>query len=146
MARFLDTILVSPEPDGIQWVIRNVDGFRYISDIVGLITVPEGFCTDFGSVPAPLRLKFPPWSTAGPGYIIHDWLYFSALSNRAQADSVLRECMDVLGVDKMDAAEIYLGVRIGGQEAWARNAQLKASGFRRLVTGPDVPPYSGVVS
>jgi hypothetical protein len=146
--RFLDTLLVSPLPDGEQWQVCNPDGFRYLSDIpgVGLITVPEGFASDYASIPKELWGILPPWGQYGSAAVLHDLEYWNQRLSREQADAVLREASLALGVDEGLVDVIYHAVRTFGQTAWDRNAALKASGYRRMVVGPDTPPYSGVVA
>jgi hypothetical protein len=148
MARFLDKLLASPLPDGLQWAIENPDGFRYLSDVpgVGLITVPEGFVTDYASIPKELQNILPAWGLYGAAACLHDLEYWTQRLTREQADAVLREASMALGVDEGLVDVIYHAVRTFGESAWQRNAAIKASGYRRMVTGPDIPPYSGVVS
>jgi hypothetical protein len=141
MLRFFDQLVVSPLGDGTNWALQA--RFRYWSVALNrMVEVPVRFVTDFGSVPGVLKLKFPPWSRAGGGYLLHDFAYWDQTMTRPEADNLLREAMDVLGVDATDAMEIYQGVHLFGQAAWDRNAALKASGYTRLASTESNPPYA----
>ncbi len=85
-------------------------------------TVPQGFCTDFASVPRVL------WSLVGnpvgryaAAAVLHDWLYATAPVDRARADALFLEAMGVLGVRWSQRWALYLGVRLGGWLAWRRH-------------------------
>jgi hypothetical protein len=86
--------------------------------------VPAGTLTDFGSIP---RLA---WIIVGPpgdrpaGYVLHDWLYQSAVVSRARADALLREALGVLGYPRWRRWLIWSQVRVWGWVAW--NAHRRA--------------------
>ena len=144
MSQFFDLLIVSPLPDGKQWALCAAFGYR--SDLTGArIVVPEDFITDFASIPEPLQALYPVWQRYGAAAIIHDFLYWSQRMTRDVADSVLREAMQVLGVDEHTVNTIYLAVRMGGQTAWDRNAQLKASGYTRMASMNITPPYAAAI-
>ncbi len=148
MSEFYTTLEVTPLSDGENWRINAP--FRYESDLIGVIEVPfdvekqEGFITDFASVPNIVRNLLPVWNRYGPAAVVHDWLYWNQATKREDADSVLLEAMHLLGVDKAEAKIIYDGVRIGGQIAWNRNAQLKKNGYTRMASAKSNPPYAQV--
>lgn len=143
MSRFLDQLVVSPLADGLQWVLMA--DFRYQSDIGDVtITVPKGFITDFASIPRQLWALFPPWQRYGAAAIIHDHEYWKNFLSREEADNVLREAMQVLGVDNATIVEIYTAVRAFGQGAWDHNRQLKASGYTRQASPASNPPYAAI--
>lgn len=141
MRRFLDELSVTPLADGEQWRLNS--RFRFWSQTLGkTVEVPARFITDFGSVPGLLKLKFPPWSRAGAGYVVHDWSYWLQECTRTEADLVLREALDVLAVEQAAVVEIYEGVHLFGHAAWKRNAELKASGYTRMASTEANPPYA----
>lgn len=100
--------------------------FRFESSILGVLTVPEGFITDFASIPRAAlwyiddddpAILFPS--------IVHDYLYTlkgtlptSQTYGREQADQVLREGMELCGGRKDQIAAVYWSVRIGGGGHW----------------------------
>jgi hypothetical protein len=90
--------------------------FSYQSDVAGItITVPQGFVTDFASVP---RIPFVYDSLgdiAQRPAVIHDFLYSHQLIDRDIADKVLLEAMELTEIPWMKRHLIYLGVRAGGK-------------------------------
>ncbi len=88
------------------------------------ITVPEGFVTDFASVP---RLPFIYWfagDTVRKAAVIHDWLYRTAAVQvtRAEADAVFAEAIEALGYWKARQWFMWAGVRVGGYWSYAPRA------------------------
>lgn len=109
--------------------------------------VPAGFRTDFESVPLiiPGLIRWvlgDPWHTAHAG-VLHDWLYWSGVIPRRDADAVFREALialdeleekleppgriaralEWLGFDRGElAARLkWIGVRAGGWLPWRRH-------------------------
>ena len=62
------------------------------------ITVPEGFQTDFASVPRFFWRLAPPWGKYSPAAVVHDYLYATAIFPRVVADGVFLAMMQALGV------------------------------------------------
>lgn len=106
---------------------RVLSPFRYASTGFGEIVVPEGFTTDFASVPRPV------WSYISPEdpvilfpSVVHDHLYTvrGALPNLPQAlsrlacDNILREAMLACGARPTQAWVVYQAVRLGGGGHW----------------------------
>jgi len=88
--------------------------------------VPDGFLTDFASVPWFLAWIVPPY---GRGWtkpaILHDFLYSETGNcSRFLADSLFREAMYSEGVPFWRRALMYYAVRICGRTSWR-----KRSGF-----------------
>lgn len=118
MAQFLNHLTVSPVDDVIFRVSNHP--FRYQSDLVNdAIEVPVGFYTDFESmvrwVPTLYALL---GDVAHEPAVIHDWLYYSAITSREIADKVLFEAMGVKGLPAWRRYPIFWGVRMGGWAAW----------------------------
>jgi hypothetical protein len=96
---------------------RLLAPLRYFSVLLGrVIEVPEGFVTDFASVP---RLPFIYWfvgNTADAAAVLHDWFYRTNTEDisREKADSLLAEAMESLGYWKARAWFVWAGVRVGG--------------------------------
>lgn len=111
------------------WAVRNA--FTYTTHAGERITVPAGMVTDLASIPRPFTLLLPPdgpWVSAA---VVHDFLYetrgtctwrgrtgCSRPYTRAEADRVLRDAMDDLGLSGWRVWAIYQGVRIGGGSGW----------------------------
>lgn len=81
------------------------------------IEVPEGFKTDFASVPRAFWWLFPPDGRYTNAAIIHDYLYYTkgfGRYSRKQADLIFLEAMKVLGVPYLQRKTIYRAVRLFG--------------------------------
>lgn len=110
--------------DGRNWMVTEAfhydTGVRLAGYGVDLgylcrITVPQGFRTDFASIPRVLWNLLPPTGSYGLAAVVHDYLYRTyGLCTRKQADDVLWEAMTFLKVGWATKAIIYTGVRVGG--------------------------------
>jgi uncharacterized protein DUF1353 len=126
MSRFTDTLTVSPIPDGKTWVIRCVFGYDVGEEGSNeKINVPEGFVTDFASVPRPLWIIFPRWGKYGNAAVIHDYLYWQQKYSRKRADELFLEAMEVLSVGWFQKYSLYYAVRLFGCCAWRSNKKSK---------------------
>ena len=107
----LDCILVD-EQQG-TWMLDAP--LIYFSEIIGgKITVPEGFSTDFASVP---RVPFVYLLYANRGRkaaVVHDYLYRTGSAVRSVCDAVFREALIADGESLPVAWAMWAGVRIGG--------------------------------
>lgn len=123
MTKFLNDLKVKLmlAPDGGE--LTNKDGellwqlldmFMYDSVVGGLITVPEGFITDFASVPRIPLVYDSLGNIAQRAAVIHDYLYATKSLPRDIADKVLLEAMEVSGISWLRRKMIYMGVRVGG--------------------------------
>lgn len=91
---------------------RVTDGFKYYvgeENSDKWIDVPRGYLTDGASVPRMLWAVVPPWGSYGAAVIVHDILceYLTVTLagkphkiSRVEADRILAEAMQVLGVPK----------------------------------------------
>ena len=81
------------------------------------LIVPEGFVTDFASVP---RLPFIYWAAGGCAEapaVLHDWLYRTGTekASREQADGVFKEAIESRQYYwRLRAWTMWAGVRVGG--------------------------------
>lgn len=118
MSQFLDPLDSREISDKIFEVIDHP--FRYQSDEAKMIiTVPIGFYTDFASVPREFPLIYSLLGdTAHEPAVIHDFLYYSAITTREMADNVFYEAMTIFGVPDWKRDMLYEGVRAGGWWAW----------------------------
>lgn len=140
MSAFLSELIVSPWPftaqsDGKNWELK--EDLTYDSDRFGLVVVPAGFLTDFASVPAVLWAHIPPWGVYGPATVLHDFVYWMHGTGRRDltredADYLLLEAMDVLGVGEPLRTLIYDGVRLGGQSGWDDDGIRANAGERHI--------------
>ena len=106
--------------------LENDFGFR--SEAHGIIMAPRGMLTDLASAPKFMRSFV---DNDGPYVlwpsIIHDAMYQSAgkLPNRepierSAADLIMREMMLACEASEMFAAQILLGLRLGGEAHWGK--------------------------
>lgn len=112
----LDTRLISDDESGVFQLLST---FSFKSDVAGItIVVPIGFQTDFCSVPrVPLAYDML-GNRARKSGTVHDYLYSSHIVTREVADRVLREMLQLDGVDECEAQMFYLAVRAGGGSHW----------------------------
>jgi len=102
---------------------RNLEQFEYYreEDEDEIITVPEGFVTDFASVPRIFWAIISPVDRHGKAAVIHDYCYATGIYNRKVSDVIFLECLDVLGVEPWKQWCMYKAVRIGGWRAWQKH-------------------------
>lgn len=109
------------------WIL-NQPLFYESAHLNAVIRVPTGFKTDFASVPRiPFIFSFF-GDRAHHEAVIHDYLYridSVPVASRKDADRVFLEAMTVRGKPKRIRWPMYLGVRMGGFNAYhklSRNA------------------------
>ena len=116
MSKFLTTLRVE-KCAGDGW--RVIHPLVYRSDLAQTVfVVPEGFTTDFASVP---RIPLAYLLTADHAHIaavIHDFLYVEQTVSRKMADDVFYEAMLVSGEPKWRAYAMWLAVRAAGGFVW----------------------------
>lgn len=117
MGKFLSTLsveLVDADEQGKWKVTKPLVFFSVVAKTT--LVVPEGFVTDFASVPR-IPVLFDLLGDQGHmAATLHDWLYTAPhpLPTRALADEVLKEALIAQGVDDMEATLMFLGARLGG--------------------------------
>ena len=89
--------------------------FEYKVNGGGLsITVPEGFETDFASIPRIFWSIMPPTGRYSRAAVLHDYLYHLPNCSRFLADSLFRESMKQRGVPLWKRLVIFYSVRFFG--------------------------------
>jgi len=85
--------------------------------------VPEGFLTDFASIPVVFRWLFSP--VGAPHHVaavLHDWLYSSDPEvSRKEADLAYYWLARTAGTSEAGAALMYAALRVGGWMAFRSN-------------------------
>jgi hypothetical protein len=116
MGSFLTALEVEHLPDGTK---RLKAPLVYRSEALGrVLEVPEGFLTDFASVP---RLPFAYWLAGGIGdeaAVVHDFLYRMGMVPRDLADKVYREALRASKVSGWRRGLMWAGVRLFGRPAY----------------------------
>lgn len=119
MAQFIGDLVVKLVNDDAQGLWELVQPLSFKSDVAGrVVTAPVGYRTDFCSVPRVPLVYDLLGNRARKSGTIHDWLYTSHEVNRETADSILREMLLLDGVNRVEAEEFYLAVRVGGRSHW----------------------------
>lgn len=87
----------------------------YNSDVANMIIrVPNGFVTDFASVPRLPLAYLLTGDTAHKAAVIHDYLYRSKKISRKNADLVFLEAMKETGIPMWRRYSMFLAVRTFG--------------------------------
>jgi hypothetical protein len=124
----LDVRITQKKRDG-RPLAQLLTSFTYEVAELGsgdVVTVPEGFETDFASVPRALWQIEPPLGDAGKAAVLHDWLYETGERSRAEADRIFAEAMAVLEVPRWKRALIHRAVRMFGARGY-RERRIEAA-------------------
>lgn len=115
MSKFLTELDARLKDDDRVWILGA--SLIYKSDILGLIEVPEGFETDFASVPrVPIAYTLF-GDRAHRESVIHDFLYRTdclPVATFSQANNVFLEAMECRGKGWFVRKMMYWGVCCGG--------------------------------
>jgi hypothetical protein len=130
----------SPPPPIIQPFADN-KAFMLVRDMVyrifdsnEAVVVPMGFVTDFASAPQALwSLGVSPHGRYSRAAVIHDYLYWSQVCTKEQADNIMLLAMIESDVSKSERFLMYKGVDFGGNPSWNENKADKAKGLPRVV-------------
>lgn len=124
---YLNRLDLTPNGDGKTW--RLLGDFRFSTNSRGTeseeMTVPEGFQTDFASVPPFLWSIISRWGKHGFGAVIHDWLYWNQHVTRKEADLIFLEAMEASHVGFFRRRIVYRALRLVGWTAWNSNKSNK---------------------
>ena len=133
MSRFTNILVVSPYADGKTWYLRRTFAYDVGEEDSGeTIMVPQGFTTDFASIPRIFWAILPRWGKYGNAAVIHDYNYYQQKYPRKRADEIFLEGMTVLKVPIWQKFPIFWAVRIGGWLAWYLNKRKKAKGMIKM--------------
>lgn len=82
MSSFTKELVVSPEPDGRKWRLK--EDFEYYTDLKhDYVKIPKEFLTDFASIPRIFWIFLPPYQKLyGKAAIVHDYLCIMAALNK----------------------------------------------------------------
>jgi hypothetical protein len=124
LSKFLTPLRIElvDEFDDIHELLTPLE---YQSDLLGLITIPAGFRTDFASVPRIVGAYLMFGGKGKRAAVVHDFLYSGGLAvERDIADEVFREALHASSMVKDGKVVksysdftiwmMYQGVRIGG--------------------------------
>lgn len=104
------------------------------------IVIPDGFVTDFASVPRlPVAYLLFGNTTVKPA-VIHDYLYRSRSVPRAAADAVFKEAARLTGQPAWRVQTMYAAVRVFGGGAYDGGGNPVDSGFGNHLALHRTPP------
>lgn len=101
----------------------------FISPTLGKRVVRAGFDTDYASIPRIFWSIYPPDGEYTDSAVVHDSEYWEQTLTRKEADRVLLEGMEALGVPWHRRHIIHKAVRLGGWLAWRNNRRERLKGL-----------------
>jgi Protein of unknown function (DUF1353) len=146
-AAWMDEVVAKSKraPSGVLRLSRFVEAMWFLTAPIGWrpnpgkeslskpFEVPEGFITDLASIPRIFWSVLPRDGEYAYAAILHDYLYWTQVRDRATSDSVLRATMVDFGVSPATVTAIYEAVRFGGGGPWNQNRHLYEMGERRFL-------------
>lgn len=97
------------------------------------VVVPAGFVSDLASIPDVFVRYLPRTGRYAYAAIVHDYLYWTQMKTKNEADKILEAAMKDSGVPAATVAVIMAGVGLGGKAAWDANAKLRSRGEKRIL-------------
>jgi hypothetical protein len=98
------------------------------------VAVPEGYVTDFASIPGLVQWLIQPFGRHSEAAVIHDWLYTLGTpgdpKGRHLADRTFRRALHLVGVGFVRRWIMYIAVRMGGKSGYGLHSDYD---FRDLV-------------
>ena len=83
-----------------------------------IIRVPNGFVTNFASIPRLIWPIISPIDSHGKAAVLHDWLYDTGEYPRLRCEEIFKEAMEVLNVPEWQIFCIYNSVYLLGWYRW----------------------------
>lgn len=143
MSTFTEPLVITQNKKHTRWVIMNMSfGYEVGCEDSGYtVKVPQGFETDFASIPWFARWLVKTWGRHTNAAVIHDFLYRGGQVEKNEmaiwaseipvaevmprvtrrgADRIMLEAMKVLEVKRWRQLVIYYGLRIGSNFVWNR--------------------------
>jgi hypothetical protein len=132
-------------PSGLLYVGRFKDPMYFLTQSIKweptgnadqtlpTVTVPQGFVTDFASIPREFYSFLRPDGDYAFAAVVHDFLYWDQTSSREAADDTLKAAMTDFDIPSLTKEVIYKAVRLGGGPAWREDGRLKAGGEKRIL-------------
>jgi hypothetical protein len=97
------------------------------------IVVPQGFVTDFASIPWGLRWLLAKQGRYSRAALVHDYLYWSQICTKKQADNILMIAMKESHVVGWQRFFIYEGVSLAGGGAWSEDRAERLAGEPKVI-------------
>ena len=146
-AKWMDEVVANSDraPNGVLQLSRFVEPMWFLTAPIGWrpnpgqeklsdpFTVTAGFVTDLASIPRVFWSALPRDGEYAYAAILHDYLYWTQVRDRATSDEILRSTMVDFGVSPLTVTAIYEAVHFGGANAWEENQRRYARGERRFL-------------
>lgn len=118
--------------------------YAYMHEVRGAmvsVEIPQGFVTDFASIPSFFHFIVQPFGRHAPAAVLHDYLYaLGQKKARRLADRLFLNAMREAGVGALRRSLMYRMVRFFGGGGYGLKDDWK---FVDIETGEDVdPPYA----
>ena len=115
MSSFTDKLLVEPTDDGTKWIIKRAFDYHVGNEFShDVIHIPEGYITDFASIPRVLWSVLPPFGRYSQAAVVHDYLCDTRTRSSKETHDMFMEMMEVLGVSRWKRYPMYYGVKCCG--------------------------------
>ena len=101
--------------NGKTWRLTKQFLVEYGDKIMG---VPEGFETDFSSIPRVFRAIIPVLGLQNKPSVWHDYMYVEKPVSRKEADWLFLEALQSVGISWLKRNAMWAAVRIGGGKVW----------------------------
>lgn len=125
--------LVQANPAQDAWVLQSPMAWR-VGQGGNRIIVPAGFVTDYASVPRWLWTIFSPHERYSRAAVIHDYLYWTQVCTRLQADNIFYIGMIESKVPALTREAVYGALRTPfGQKAWDDNKARRLQGYPKVL-------------
>jgi len=118
---FRNKLELTPANNGHKFQL--LDNFIVFITSYDTIIIPEGFWTDFASIPQIFQNILPVLDKYLRAAVLHDYMYYKQSLNghkitRYKADKIFENAMKSCGVGYIKRKIIYYAVRSGGWITW----------------------------
>ncbi len=128
----IEAVDFRPFVDGRHWIVRQPLTYT-IGISTDSVTVPEGFVTDFASIPQVFQSIIRQNGLYLLPAVVHDYLYWKQTCTRTQADQIFLLAMIENRVSDVHRIPIYEVVRAAGGFAWEENARERRENRVRIL-------------
>ena len=111
MARFVGPLTVTKVGERL-WQVERSFSYYIGKEEIEYVIVPQGFLTDFASVPKGFWNIFPPDGEYTQAAVLHDFCCTTNSFPQLKTDRIFYEAMGVLGVPKWKRIIMYCAVRV----------------------------------
>ena len=120
MSSFTDKLVVTKISKRMWEVARAFEYHVGSEESAEIVSVPQGFQTDFASVPRIFWIIIPPDGEYTQAAVVHDYLYHTKKYDREICDKIFIEAMGVLGVSLWKRKIMHRAVRMFGWIPWKK--------------------------